>query len=98
MDSIELNKVARDLTTQAEKILGMAKYFCDLADRKALKELRAMRKHERQAIPPISEDWDDELRREGEAQEFAIPLAKCKRSRTYWGKTCRTCEGRCSHV
>ena len=56
MNSIELNKVARDLTTQAEKILAMAKYFSDLEDRKALKELRAMRKHEWQAIPPMSED------------------------------------------
>ena len=56
MNSIELNKVARDLTTQAEKILAMSKYFSDLEDREALKELRAMRKHEWQAIPPMSED------------------------------------------
>ena len=47
MNSIELNKVARDLTTQAEKILAMANHFSDLADREALKELRAMRKDER---------------------------------------------------
>ena len=94
MNAKELNKVARDLTKQAEEILAMAKYFSDLADREALRELR----EEWQATPPVSEDWDEELRREGEAQAFAIPLPRCKRSREYWGKTCRTCEGRCSHL
>ena len=68
MNAKELNKVARDLTRQAEEILAMAKYFSDLADREALKELR----EEWQATPPVSEDWDEELRREGEAQAFAI--------------------------
>ena len=37
MTFIELNKVARDLKTQAEKTLAMAEYFSDLADREALK-------------------------------------------------------------
>ena len=65
MNSIELNKVTRDQTTQAEKILAMAKFFSDLADREALKVLRTIQKDERQATSPMSEDWDDELRREG---------------------------------
>ena len=43
----DLSEVARDLTTQAEKILAMAKHFSDLADREALKEFRAMQKDER---------------------------------------------------
>ena len=47
MNSIELNEVARDLTTQAEKLLAMANHFPYLADREPLKELRAMRKDER---------------------------------------------------
>ena len=92
MNAKELNKVARDLTKRAEEILAMAKYFSDLADREALRELR----EEWQATP--SEDWDAELKREGEAQAFAIPVPRYKRSREYWGKTCRTCEGRCSHL
>ena len=94
MNAKELNKVARDLTRQAEEILAMAKYFSDMADREALRELR----EEWQATPPVSEDWDAELKREGESQAFAIQVPRCKRSREYWGKTCRTCEGRCSHL
>ena len=57
--------MARGLETQAEKIFAMTKYFSDLADRETLKELKTMRNHERQSTPPMSEDWDDELRREG---------------------------------
>ena len=44
MNSIELNEVTRDLTTKAEMILAMANHFSDLADREALKELRACEK------------------------------------------------------
>ena len=94
MNSIELNKVARDLTSQAEKILAMAKYFTDLADREALRELR----EQWQTTPPASEDWDRELQLEGEAKPFAINVPKCRRSKKYWQNTCSTCEGRCSHV
>ena len=33
-----------------------------------------MQKHERQAIPPMSEDWDDELRREGGGRSRSLPF------------------------
>ena len=68
----ELQKVAEDLQKKAEEMLALASYFSNLAERETLKEQRIERK-----TSSWQEDWDAELKEEGESRPFAIVVPRC---------------------